>query len=212
MMVGSAANPSAARSSPSRCSATASCRLAVTSSRVSPCVTTAISSHVATYPDSASGVIRAWMAVRSPPSLIRGIVPRGQPRSERQVILLVALRWRGAARRALRVRTEADLVRHDRESRLALAVPLPGVLAQAAVDEQEVALRLVLGERLARLAVDLYVHEHRLVAALAVAREAAVRGQPQVGHGGAARQVLELGVGHEAARQRHAVEIGHRHH
>jgi len=38
--------------------------LAVTSSSVSPWVTTAISSQVATHPDSTSGVMRAWTAGR----------------------------------------------------------------------------------------------------------------------------------------------------
>ena len=51
---------------------------------------------------------------------------------------------------------------------MALAVPFSGVLAKAAVDEQEVARGRVLGECLAGLAVDLAIHEQRLVAALAV--------------------------------------------
>src|SRR5437899_1020537 len=157
MMVGSAANPSAARSPPSRWSATASRRFAVTSSRVSPWVTTAISSHVATYPDSTSGVIRAWIVVRRAPSLILSILPRSRTRSEGQIVLVLALRRRRRARGALRVRPEADLVGHDGESRVALAVPLPGVLAEATVDQQEVALGLVLGDGLGGLPVDLDV-------------------------------------------------------
>src|SRR4029453_6987972 len=139
-MVGSAANPIAARFSPSRWRATASRRLAVTSSRVSPWVTTAISSHVATYPESTSGVIRAWIVVRRAPSLMPSILPRSRTRSEGQVVLVLALPWRGSPGGALRVRPKADLVGHDGDPGVALAVPLPGVLAEAAVDEQEVAL------------------------------------------------------------------------
>ena len=53
-------------------------------------VTTAISSHVATYPDSMSGVMRAWIVVRKAPLLISNILPRSGTHSEGQVILLFA--------------------------------------------------------------------------------------------------------------------------
>src|SRR3989442_6891351 len=96
------------------------------------------------------------------------------PPSERQVVLVLALRRRRGTASALRVRAKADLVGHDGESRVALAIPLPGVLAEPPVDQQEVALGPVLGERFPRLAVDLDVHEQCLVTALAVAPEASV--------------------------------------
>jgi len=92
---------------------------------------------------------------------------------------------------------------------VALAVPLPGVLAEAAVDEQEVALRLVLGQSFAGLAVDLYIHEQDLLPTLAVRREGPVRGESQVGDSSPAREVLQLGVGGEPAGQRRTIEVGH---
>ena len=46
---------------------------------------------------------------------------------------------------------------------MALAIPHPGVLAEAPVDDQERPLPLVLGDRLTSLAIHLDVHEQRLL-------------------------------------------------
>ena len=118
-----------------------------------------------------------------------GLASIGRRRSERQVVLLLALHG-GRGTGTLRVRAEADLVGHDGESRVALAFPLPGVLTEAAVDQQEVALRLVLRERLAGLPVHLHVDEQGLVPALATLIFVSAR----AGHEFKALEVLVLTV------------------
>jgi hypothetical protein len=92
---------------------------------------------------------------------------------------------------------------------VALAVPLPGVLAETAVHDQERPLRLVLGQRLGGLPVDLHVDEHGLVPALAVAGEGPVRGEPQIRDRGPAGEVLQLGIRYEPAGQGDTVHVRH---
>src|SRR5712692_6784449 len=92
---------------------------------------------------------------------------------------------------------------------MALAVPLPGVLAEAAVDDQERPLPLVLGDRLASLGIHLDIHEQGLLPPLAVARVRSVRGEPQVRDRRSAREILQLGLRGEPARQRDTVHVRH---
>src|SRR3989475_1702600 len=108
-MVGSGARPRLARFSPSRWSATASLRFAVTSSKVAPCVTTGISTHSATKPDSSPGRMTAlivlWrtmarghympdtVALRTPLRLVGRPLPRHDGRARVAAATAYAADW-----------------------------------------------------------------------------------------------------------------------